>query len=87
MTDDYKYKTEKQKDKNVCLRCGAKKRKFYLKLIPTNRGTLEHFPKFIPQVKAICSGCDCFVKFEKQTKGLIKTINNQLKNIQFTYEN
>lgn len=69
-----------------CLNCGSYMRKFSLKLIPTNRPDLPHFPKFIPQVRESCFDCLKFIKFSTQSSQLVEMLNKKLEGIVFTSE-
>ncbi len=65
-------KKEKQKD------CQHKSWHIILKLIPTNRPNLIHYPKYVPQIKRSCCDCDMFLGFAKQDEKTINYINNEL---------
>ena len=63
-----------------CQREGCDKAKavFKLKIIPTNHPNLATFPKWIPQIKAICPKCGNYIKFASQTPELIEKFNDIL---------
>lgn len=60
--------------RDLCSRCGGILRRFRIKLIPTNNPN-PHWPKYVPQIKEICVGCDQYVRFAPQTPELIEAFN------------
>lgn len=64
-----------------CAREGCNKAKavFKLKIIPTNHPDLKNFPKYIPQIKAICPKCGNYIKFASQTPELVQQFNEILE--------
>lgn len=57
-----------------CARCGGILRRFRIRLIQTNN-THPYWPKYVPQIKEICVGCDQYVRFAPQTLELIEVFN------------
>lgn len=60
--------------RNPCTRCGGILRRFRIKLIQTNN-PYPHWPKYVPQIKEVCVGCDQYVRFPPQTQELIDAFN------------
>lgn len=58
-----------------CVNCGGILRRFRIKLIATSNPH-SYWPKYVPQIKEICVGCDQYVRFAPQTPELIETFNN-----------
>ena len=64
-----------------CTDCMETNRKYTMRLIFTNRQDLA-YPKFIPQIKELCSSCGQYIKFAKQTEELIERFNEELIKIE-----
>ena len=63
----------------LCKYCGNREFNFTLKLI--NSGRPLPVPKWVPQIKQICSGCGRFKKFAVQSDELIHKINQLVSNL------
>lgn len=61
-----------------CPRCGKNSFHFLTKLIKAPQySKLPHAPKFIPQIKQVCTNCKQWLRFAIQSEELIADLNQE----------